>query len=166
LILFVPSITPAVKSVEIAEETAPRLDLELTLLAVETEQDIHAAATNITADVADAILLVPAAPIRQFVKETLYPASLAHQIPVVGYNRTDLERGVLMSYAGSRYANGVQAARMVDRLLHGVDPADIPVETPQKLEFVINRLVLDRLGLELPDEAWDLADEVVELEVE
>ena len=71
-----------------------------------------------------------------------------------------------MSYAGSRYANGVQAARMVDRLLHGADPADIPVETPQKLELVINRLVVDRLGLELPDEAWDLADEVLEIEVE
>jgi putative ABC transport system substrate-binding protein len=166
LILFVPSITPAVKSVEVAEEAAPRLDVELTLLAVETEPDIRAAAASITADAVDAILLVPAAPVRQFMKELLYPASLAHQIPIVSYNRTDLARGAVMSYAGSRYANGVQAARMVDRLLHGADPADIPVETPQKLELVINRLVVDGLGLELPDEAWNLADEVLEIKVE
>ena len=166
LVLFVPSITPAVKSVEVAEEAAPRLDVELTLLAVETEQDIRTAATSITADTVDAILLVPAAPVREFMKELLYPASLAHQIPIMSYEKTDLARGAVMSYAGSRYANGVQAARMVDRLLHGTDPADIPVETPQKLELLINRLVVDRLGLELPDEAWDLADEVVEIEVE
>jgi putative ABC transport system substrate-binding protein len=99
-------------------------------------------------------------------KELLYPASLAHQIPIVSYDRTDLARGAVMTYAGSRYANGVQAARLVDRLLRGADPADIPVETPQKLELVLNRLVVDRLGLELPDEAWNLADEILEIEVE
>jgi putative ABC transport system substrate-binding protein len=166
LVPFVPSIMPAVKSVEVAEEAAPRLDVELTLLAVETEQDMRAAAPSITADAVDAILLVPAAPVRQFMKELLYPASLAHQIPIVSYNRTDLALGAVMSYAGSRYANGVQAARMVDKLLHGADPADIPVETPQKLELVINRLVVSRLGMELPDEAWNLADDVVEINVE
>jgi putative ABC transport system substrate-binding protein len=166
LILFVPSITPAAKAVEVAEETAPRLGLELKLLAVETEQDIRAAVVSIAADTADSILLVPAAPVRQLTKEVLYPLSIAHQIPIVSYNRTDLELGALMSYAGSRYANGVQAARMVDRILQGTSPADIPVETPQKLELVINRLVVDRLGLELSDEAWNLADDVVEIEVE
>jgi putative ABC transport system substrate-binding protein len=166
LVLFVPSITPSARAVEVAEEAAPRLGVELTLLAVESEQDIRAAAASITADAGDAILLVPAAPVRQFMKELLYPVSLAHQIPIVSYNRTDLALGAVMSYAGSRYANGVQAARMVDRLLHGADPADIPVETPQKLELVINRLVVDRLGLELPDEAWNLADEILEIKVE
>jgi putative ABC transport system substrate-binding protein len=114
----------------------------------------------------DAILLVPAAPVRQHLKEVLYPSSVAQGIPIVAYNRTDLELGAVMSYAGSRYANGVQAARLVDRLLHGTSPADIPIETPQQLEFVINRLVVERLGLELSDEAWEMADEVIEFEVE
>jgi putative ABC transport system substrate-binding protein len=166
LIPYVPSITPSVRSIEVAEEAAPRLGVELTLVGVETGDDIRAAASSITADAVDAILLVPAAPVRQFMKELLYPASVAHQVPIVSYNKSDLALGAAMSYAGTRYANGVQAARMVDRILHGADPADIPIETPQKLEFVINRLVLDRLGLELPDEAWEQADEVVEIEVE
>ena len=56
--------------------------------------------------------------------------------------------------------------RLVDRILRGASPTDIPVETPQKLEFVINRLAVARLGLQLSDAAWDLADEVVEVEVE
>jgi putative ABC transport system substrate-binding protein len=166
LVLYVPSITPAVKSVEVAEEAASRLGVELAVLPVETEEEIRAAASSISADAVDAVLLVPAAPIRELLRDVLYPASLAQQIPIVSYHKTDLARGAVMSYAGSRYANGFQAARMVDRLLHGTEPAGIPIETPQKLELVINRLVVDRLELELPDEAWELADEVVEIEVE
>jgi putative ABC transport system substrate-binding protein len=140
--------------------------VHLTVLPVETDRDIASAAASLTADRADAILMVPAAPIRQAMKHLLYPVSIAEGVPIVSYERTDLARGAAMSYAGSRHANAAQAARMVDRVLRGTDPADIPVETPQKLELVFNRLVVERLDLDLPDETWDLADEVVEIEVE
>lgn len=166
LILHVPSITPSVESVRVAEETAPGLGLELTIVPVETEEDIRQAAASISADNLHAILLVPGtAPVRQAMKEILYPVSVAQKIPIMGIEREELERGAVAIYGPSRYATGVQAARLVDKVLRGARPADVPVETPEQLEFVINRTITDRLGLEIPDEVWGLADEVVEIEV-
>lgn len=166
LILHVPSITASVESVRVAEETATGLGLELTIVPAETEEDIRKATASISADNLHAILLVPGTvPVRQAMKEILYPLSVAQKIPIMGIEREELERGAVAIYGPSRYATGVQAARLVDKVLRGARPTDIPVETPEKLEFVINRVVVNRLGLEIPDEAWGLADEVVEIEV-
>ena len=166
LILHVPSITPSVESVRVAEETALGLGLELTIVPVETEEDTRKAAASISADDVDAILLVPGTvPVRGAMKEILWPVSVAQKIPIMGIEREELGRGAVAIYGPSRYATGVQAARLVDKVLRGTRPADIPIETPEKLEFVINLTIADRLGLEIPDEAWGLADEVVEIEV-
>ncbi|MFQ5813949.1 MAG: ABC transporter substrate-binding protein [Anaerolineae bacterium] len=164
-IVLVPSITPGVKSVEVAEQIAPALGLELIIVPVETEQEIRDAAASISADEVDAMLILPQAPVWQVMKDVLCPVAIDQGIPIFGVNRQDLERGAIATYAGSRYTNGVQAARLVDKILRGARPADIPVETPERLEFVINRHVADRLGIEIPDEIWGLADEVVDIEV-
>ncbi|MBL7160993.1 MAG: ABC transporter substrate-binding protein [Anaerolineales bacterium] len=164
-ILLVPSITPGVKSAQVAEQIAPGLGLELIIISVETEQDIQEAAANISRDEVDAMLILPLAPVWQAMKDVLYPVSVEQGIPIFGVNRDDLERGAIVSYAGSRYANGFQAARLVDKILLGVKPADIPIETPQRLEFIINRSVANRIGVAIPDEMLGLADEVVEIEV-
>jgi putative ABC transport system substrate-binding protein len=166
LILNVPSITPSAQAAQVAKETAADLGLDLTVVDVETGEDIQQAASEIAADTVDAILILPAAPVWQAMKEVLYPAAVAQSIPIFGVNRQDLDNGAVASYAASRYLSGKQAARLVDKILRGTLPGDLPVETPDKLEFVINRTLADKLRLQISDQVWDLADEVVQVNIQ
>jgi ABC-type uncharacterized transport system substrate-binding protein len=58
--------------------------------------------------------------------------------------------GGLMSYGAQREAGFARAAVMVDKILKGTKPADIPVERPAKFEFVINLKTANQIGLTIP----------------
>jgi len=54
------------------------------------------------------------------------------------------------------------AAFYVDRILRGTKPADLPVEQPTKIDFVINLKTAKTLGSDVPDRMLVAADEVIE----
>ena len=67
-----------------------------------------------------------------------------------------------MSYSANFPTLFRRAAEMVDKILHGVKPADIPVEQPTKFELVINLTTAKALGLKIPEAFLLRADEVIE----
>jgi putative ABC transport system substrate-binding protein len=75
--------------------------------------------------------------------------------------RTLAERGGLASYGINTYQIGRQAARLADKILNGTRPSEIPIETPRKLELVINLRVANEIGLTIPHEVLREADAIL-----
>ena len=67
----------------------------------------------------------------------------------------------LASYGPDFHESGRQAARLVDKILKGADPAEIPAEVNNKIEFVINLKVAKALGLTIAPEVLYRADRII-----
>jgi putative ABC transport system substrate-binding protein len=88
--------------------------------------------------------------------------ALGARLPMIFNNRVFPQAGALMSY-GPNFPDLLRrAADLVDKVLHGIKPGDIPVEQPTKFELVINLTTAKALGLEVPHNLLVLADEVIE----
>lgn len=73
-----------------------------------------------------------------------------------------VERGGLASYGANIQELGKQAARLVDKILKGARPADLPVEQPLKFELIVNLKTAKTLGLTIPPSVLLRADRVLE----
>ena len=87
---------------------------------------------------------------------------LASKLPVTAVTGTFAKAGALMSYGANIAALYRRASEMVDKILRGANPGDIPVEQPTKFDLVINLKTAKVLGLAVPHNLLVLADEVIE----
>jgi putative ABC transport system substrate-binding protein len=84
------------------------------------------------------------------------------RLPTIYNFREYVETGGLMSYGPNWLDRWKRTAEIVDKILRGAKPADIPVEQPTKFDLVINLTTAKVLGLKVPDKLLVAADEVIE----
>jgi putative ABC transport system substrate-binding protein len=84
------------------------------------------------------------------------------RLPTIYSFRQFVEAGGLMSYGPDVSENGHRIADMVDQILRGAKPADIPIFQPTKFELSINLKTAKTLGIELPPLLLARADKVIE----
>ena len=86
----------------------------------------------------------------------------AHRLPALYNVRAFVEAGGLMSYNEDVAARHRRVAIMVDKILRGATPADIPAEYPTKFHLAINLKTAKALGMTIPAHLLVLADEVIQ----
>ncbi len=86
----------------------------------------------------------------------------ARRLPVIGGIAQLADAGGLFSFGASRAGNLRRSAQLVDKILKGAKPADIPVEQPTVFEFVLNLKTAKALGIKIPQSILLRADRVIE----
>jgi putative tryptophan/tyrosine transport system substrate-binding protein len=143
------------------QQAAPSLGLTLVRRWAGSADEIEAAFAAASADRDDAVHI-------EFSGFTLLQrvrtAELAsrYRLPMLCGLRAYAEAGGLLSYGPIYSDNFERAAVLVDKILRGAMPADLPVEQPTKFELVVNLKTAKALSLTVPRSMLDLADEVIE----
>jgi putative ABC transport system substrate-binding protein len=87
--------------------------------------------------------------------------ALKSRLPAMYWSRDAVDAGGLMYYGADQAESYRRVAYFVDRILKGAKPADLPVEQPTKLEFVINLKTAKQIGLTIPQSLLYRADKVI-----
>jgi putative ABC transport system substrate-binding protein len=150
LLVYDATTNVAATRLKVHRDAAQRLGLTLVERPVHTEDEARSAIMAIKKSEVDGIfsprllslnipgLILEIAPKRAI--PTMFEAPFY----------VERERGGLASYGADKYALGRQAARLVDKILKGEKPGNIPVEQPTTFELAINLKVAKALGIAIP----------------
>jgi putative ABC transport system substrate-binding protein len=110
----------------------------------------------------DSGLIVTPNPLNSSNTEVIAGLTARLRLPAIYPFRLDPQKGGLMSYGFNTIEQQRGAATYVDRILKGEKPADLPVQAPSKYQLVINLKTAKALGLNVPPQLQQRADEVIE----
>jgi putative ABC transport system substrate-binding protein len=135
---------------ETTQTTAHALTLELMPLDVHSTQDIESALASAVAWDCQAVMSFGGPGVLVDAVPRLVDFELANRVPLTLSTVAQVEAGGLLSYGASFMDQGHAAARLVDKILRGVRPADLPIEAPTVFDFAINAKIAARLGITIP----------------
>jgi putative ABC transport system substrate-binding protein len=145
----------------VVQAAAASLQTELSPIGVRDVDEIERGITTFASG-SHGGLVVTGSPSTQLHRELIITLAAKHQLPAVYYSSSFVRDGGLISYGPDLIDQFRQAASLVDRVLKGEKPADIPVQEPNKYELAVNLKTAKALGLELPATVLARADEVID----
>jgi putative ABC transport system substrate-binding protein len=107
-------------------------------------------------------LIVHTTPVTRMRRREIATFAVERRLPTFSWSSGMTRNGFLMSYDADVNEIQLRAAGLVDKILKGAKPADIPVEQPTKFDFVINLKTARAIGVEFPPLLLARADEVIE----
>jgi putative ABC transport system substrate-binding protein len=146
----------AIAAIQRAGDAAMRLNVELVPRAVQTEEQLARAIQEIRPG--DALLPPDAGALA--IPAALLEISLTARIPAVFTGSLWVGHGGLASYGPDYRAEGVQAARLVAKILRGAHAGELPVEGADKIDLAVNIETASRLGLAVPRKILLRADTI------
>jgi putative ABC transport system substrate-binding protein len=160
-ILSNPTNSSLPKVVSDVQAAARTLRLEVTVVSAGAPGEFEAAFAQIVKNRTDGVVIL-ADSMFQSEAGRLTMLAAKHRLPAMGGTSLTPESGGLMSYGANRPDGIRRAAILVDKILKGAKPADLPVEQPTKFDFVLNMRTAKDLGLKIPNSILVQATKVIE----
>jgi putative ABC transport system substrate-binding protein len=142
------------------ERVADESGMEVEVCTVESFDEVEVALKHLAGLMTDAAFTYAHGSF-QFDASQLAEAAIRHRVATVCDERLAVEAGGLMSYTLHHADKTRRFASLIDQVLRGVNPAEIPFEPPTTSEFVINRRTAASLGLVIPPNVLLRADAVI-----
>jgi putative ABC transport system substrate-binding protein len=143
------------------EQAFHALDMQPIFVEVPAPTEMRRALEDISRQGAQA-LIVRADPVFLSNREQIIQLANQLALPTMTEGRQYVEAGALASYAPTSAEVRRQTAALVDRILRGAKPADLPIEQPTQFELVINLKTAKTLGVSVPPSVLQRADEVLQ----
>jgi putative ABC transport system substrate-binding protein len=160
LVTYDPRKTEETEAVTSARSAARRLGLQLLENPIHVPSEIEPALAKLNEGGQDGILIIQTGTNLNIPGRTL-EVSASNNLPTMYPASFWSQFGALASYGPDQYAQGRQAARLAHKILTGTPPRELPVELPDRIEFIINLKTAKRIGLQVPQLVLVRADRVI-----
>jgi putative ABC transport system substrate-binding protein len=160
LVTYDPRKTEETEAVTSARSAARRLGLLLLENPIHVPSEIEPALAKLNEGGQDGILIVQTGTNLNIPGRTL-EVSASNNLPTMYPASFWSQFGALASYGPDQYAQGRQAARLAHKILTGTPPRELPVELPDRIEFIINLKTAKRIGLQVPEVVMARTDRVI-----
>jgi putative ABC transport system substrate-binding protein len=145
----------------LAEEAAPKLGIELIRHDVRSKEEIAQTLQAVPQGAVDAIYHVPSSLVGAHI-DLLIRKAKEDRIPLAVAEHPLVEQGALVSYGADMRLLGIQAAKLVAKIIRGSKPSEIPVQTPEQLPLAINLTTAKAIGLHIPPSILERTEHLVE----
>jgi putative ABC transport system substrate-binding protein len=161
-LLFNPHTAPYANSfIRVAEAAAPSFGVQPIAAGVHDDGELERTVADFAAKPAGGLIILPDS-FTTGHRDLIIALAARYRLPAVYPLRVFAASGGLISDGGDPIDIFRRAASYVDWILKGVNPGDLPVQTPTKFELVINLKTANALGLSVPPMLLARADEVIE----
>jgi len=159
-IIVNPDSSGAVSEMLEVQTAAKTLGLETSTIEIQRTEDI-APAFETAKRGADAVFIA-IDPLLTAHRVGISILAVGARLPTISSQREFVDAGTLISYGPNFPDLFRRAGDLVDKVLRGAKPADLPVEQPTKSDLVVNLTTAKALGLAIPQSLLATADEVIE----
>ena len=146
---------------QVSATAAQALGLTVLPLGVREPEGFDEAFAAMTRDPPDGLFMVTDA-LTALNRRRVFDFAAAHRMPAMYEYEAIVRDGGLMSYGPDMGELQGHVADLIERILKGAKPAELPFEQPTLFRFVINLKTAKSLGLEIPPSLLARADEVIE----
>ena len=101
-------------------------------------------------------------PLVFILSEQVGKLAVTHRLPLISLFAEFPKNGGLLAYGPNIGEMFKRCGSYVGKILQGAKPSDLPIQRPEKFDLVINLTTAKALGLEVPSQLQQLADEVIE----
>jgi len=130
-------------------------------LGVREPNDFEQAFAAMNSEMPDALLMVSDA-LTSLNRKRVFDFAAAHRLPAMYEYDLYVRDGGLMSYGPDLEESIARVAALIDRILKGAKPTDLPFEQPTLFRLAINLKTAKALGLTVPQALLARADEAIE----
>lgn len=144
-----------------AQQAAEAMKMQIQPLVIENPGEIEGAFSKMVRERASALVIQPLFIGGLGQSKKILDLAGKNRLPTISDGTQFAELGGLIYYGASRRELARRAAALVDKILKGAKPANLPVEQPTKFELIINLKTAKQIGLTIPQSVLFRADKVI-----